>query len=217
MRKNVKLALIFNILIMTMEIVNLTSANTLNRLAELLYCDLANLLALVASFVMVLFILIKKEINETPFWVVALRYVASVSLILTTLGLFLVVIPMEQGLNGYFTNISLYIGEYSDLLSHILCPIMSAVSLIFFEGDRRLNKKKTMYYPCLFSLVYALVIVGMVVTNNIVAPYEFFQFVNKPIYISICVIVILAIGNYLIARYTLLFNQIKAPRIKLKR
>lgn len=216
MRKNVRLALIFNILIVLMEVTSLTTSPILDSFKEMLYCNCANLLALVASLLMVIFILIKKEVNEVPFNVIVLRYMASVSLILVTLGLFILVIPTELGLSNYLAGISLYNKEFGKFLFHVLCPLLSLISFIFFEGDRRLNKKKTMYYPCLFTLVYALFTVVLVLTGKINSPYEFLK-VNESPLLSCTLIIVIGIVNYLIARYTLLFNQIKAPRIKLKR
>lgn len=217
MRKNVKLSLLFNSLIVVLELVTFIFDGEMYYLSDVSYCQLANLLALVASLLMIIYTLIKKEINEIPFWVVVSKYVASVSLALVTIGLFVFVLPAHQGFENYFEAVGKCFNGISNIALHTLVPVLSVVSFIFFEGDRRLNKKKTMYYPCIFTIVYIIVVSVLTLTETIYVPYIFFDFDNNPWFISVCWAIVFMVINYVIARYVLLFNQIRAPRIKIKR
>ena len=177
-----------------------------------LYANIGTYIALVASGLMFVMTLVKKELSNVPFWTILLKYVSSVLNSLTFV-VALVHTPVTYGLMGYVNNMLLGI----NLFRHVLIPLLSAVSFMFFEGDRRLNKKKTMWYPVLCTLCYVVIIVGLVSAKMISAPYVFFNVYLNPIYVSIIWFVCIMLTDYLLARYMLLVNQMKAPRIKLKR
>ena len=177
-----------------------------------LYANIGTYIALVASGLMLVMTLMKKELSNVPYWAILLKYVSAVFNGLTFV-VALVHTPITYGLIGYVSNMLLGI----NLFRHVLIPLMSAVSFMFFEGDRRLNKKKTMWYPVLCTLVYVAIVVGLVSAKAISAPYVFFNVYLNPVYVSVIWFVCIMLVDYLLARYMLLVNQMKAPRIKLKR
>ena len=177
-----------------------------------LYANIGTYIALVASGLMLVMTLMKKELGNVPYWAILLKYVSAVFNGLTFV-VALVHTPITYGLIGYVSNMLLGI----NLFRHVLIPLMSAVSFMFFEGDRRLNKKKTMWYPVLCTLVYVVIVVGLVSAKAISAPYVFFNVYLNPVYVSVIWFVCIMLVDYLLARYMLLVNQMKAPRVRLKR
>ena len=177
-----------------------------------LYANIGTYLALIASGLMLIMTFVKKELVNVPYWTVLLKYVSAVFNSLTFV-VALVHTPVTYGLIGYVSNMLLGI----NLFRHVLIPLLSAVSFMFFEGDRRLNKKKTMWFPVLVTLLYIVVIVGLVSAKLISAPYVFFNVYLNPVYVSVIWFVCIMVADYVLARYMLLVNQMKAPRVRLKR
>ena len=216
MKKREKLSLIFNILILLMEVIGATMPleEGIERLE--FYTVLSNYFTIIPCLLMVIFIIVKKSLSEIPYPVMIMKYMATVALALTFIVVLVVIIPSDYGFSGYLEGLLKFEFEGEFLYWHLLCPLLTVISFIFFEGDRRLNKKKTMYYPCLYTLVYAFVLVILNITGKVAGPYPFLMVLVNPWYISLIWFVVIGLVNYFLAREILLVNQIRAPRIKLK-
>ena len=217
MKTNDKLSLVFNLLVVVMEVVALSMpmAEGIERLRY--YTLLANYFSIIPCLLMVFFLLKKKSVSEVPFAVLVMKYIAAVALALTFIVVLVILIPSDYGLSDYINGFVKNDLEGAFLYWHLLCPILVFVSFMFFEGDRRLNKKKTIYYPCLVTLIYGFVMIILNITGVVVGPYPFLRVLYNPWYMSIIWFVIIGSVCYLIARYMLLVNQMHAPRVKLKR
>ncbi len=169
-----------------------------------------NILLLVSNIVYILTLLIKKDV---AFIGLLLRYMATACLVLIFIATFYLASTIET---NYVEGLKFYLTDKSFLFFNLLNPIISVVSFTRFEGDRRLNKKKTIYLAMLPTLLYGIVLVILNLTNTVVGPYPFLMVnANAPLVSIICMIVILVL-NYLIARFILLFNQKHSPRRKRK-
>lgn len=109
-----------------------------------------------------------------------MRYIASCCLALTFLTVIFVLVPMAIPY-GTAANV-LYKG--AQIFHHIICPILSCVSFIFFEQDIELPKKAyiTAVAP---TLTYAAVFVILNLLKAVRGPYPFLHIYEQPVYISV--------------------------------
>lgn len=203
MTKNNKLALGSNILLIVLASLGLYFS-IVDKNAFLYYSDNAGMFALSSSIIYVIVILTKKEPN---FLSLALRYVSTACLLLTLVGTFYVATTTgENYLDSFIKG--------SHLFNNLLCPIVSFVSFTMFEGDRRLNKKKTIWYALIPTVIYGVIMLVCNVTNTFTGPYSFMMINDNPVYLTVIVFIVTIILNYVIGRFLLLSNQKHAPRRK---
>lgn len=203
MTKNNKLALGSNILLIVLAGLGLYFS-IVDKNAFLYYSDNAGMFALSSSIIYVIIVLAKKEPN---FLCLALRYVSTACLVLTLVGTFYVATTTgENYLDSFIKG--------SHLFNNLLCPIVSFVSFTMFEGDRRLNKKKTIWYALIPTVIYGIIMLVCNVTNTFTGPYSFMMINDNPVYVTVVVFIVTIILNYVIGRFLLLSNQKHAPRRK---
>lgn len=203
MTKNNKLALGSNILLIVLASLGLYFS-IVDKNAFLYYSDNAGMFALSASILYVIIVLAKKEPN---FLCLALRYVSTACLVLTLVGTFYVATTTgENYLDSFIKG--------SHLFNNLLCPIVSFVSFTLFEGDRRLNKKKTIWYALIPTAIYGIIMLVCNLTNTFAGPYPFMMINDNPVYVTVIVFVVTLVLNYIIGRFLLLSNQKHAPRRK---
>lgn len=203
MTKNNKLALGSNILLIVLAGLGLYFS-IVDKNAFLYYSDNAGMFALSSSIIYVIVVLTKKEPN---FLSLALRYVSTACLVLTLVGTFYVATTTgENYLDSFIKG--------SHLFNNLLCPIVSFVSFTMFEGDRRLNKKKTIWYALIPTVIYGIIMLVCNVSNTFTGPYSFMMINDNPVYVTVVVFIVTIILNYVIGRFLLLSNQKHAPRRK---
>lgn len=176
------------------------------------YTQDSNILAGISALLFLLFILIKKEINGIPMFVMILKFISATALLLSLLVVLGLLIPQSQ-LYGPkdMPWYSLLIGR-SMLFGHILNPVVSVISFIFFENDKRFNKKNNIYFPLIFTLIYGIILLVLNYLRIFDGPYFFLRIYDQQIYMMIIWIIIILIVNYLIARILLVQNQKRVPR-----
>lgn len=203
MTKNNKLALGSNILLIVLASLGLYFS-IVDKNAFLYYSDNVGMFALSSSIIYVIIVLAKKEPN---FLCLALRYVSTTCLVLTLVGTFYVATTTgENYLDSFIKG--------SHLFNNLLCPIVSFVSFTMFEGDRRLNKKKTIWYALIPTVIYGIIMLVCNVSNTFTGPYSFMMINDNPVYVTVIVFIVTIILNYVIGRFLLLSNQKHAPRRK---
>lgn len=203
MTKNNKLALGSNILLIVLAGLGLFFS-IVDKNAFLYYSDNAGMFALSSSIIYVIVVLTKKEPN---FLSLALRYVSTTCLVLTLVGTFYVATTTgENYLDSFIKG--------SHLFNNLLCPIVSFVSFTMFEGDRRLNKKKTIWYALIPTVIYGIIMLVCNVSNTFTGPYSFMMINDNPVYVTVIVFIVTIILNYVIGRFLLLSNQKHTPRRK---
>lgn len=203
MTKNNKLALGSNILLIVLASLGLYFS-IVDKNAFLYYSDNVGMFALSSSIIYVIIVLAKKEPN---FLCLALRYVSTACLVLTLVGTFYVATTTgENYLDSFIKG--------SHLFNNLLCPIVSFVSFTMFEGDRRLNKKKTIWYALIPTVIYGIIMLVCNVSNTFTGPYPFMMINDNPVYVTVIVFIVTIILNYVIGRFLLLSNQKHAPRRK---
>ena len=215
MRKNELVSLLLNASVVVLSIIGFVLTTHEGIQIFEYYTQNSNLLACISSLLFIIFVIAKKEINNIPFFVMALRYISTCCLELTFIVVVAILAPTMS--NNYFEGLIYLLTNGSMLFHHLLCPIISLISFIFFEGDRRLNKKKTIWLALIPTLIYGFIMMLLNVLKVVEGPYPFLMVYNQKWYMSIIWIIVIFVVDYIISRNILLFNQIRAPRIKLKR
>lgn len=212
MKKKDLIALILNIVLVVLGTIGLVIATNDGINIIEYYTEDSNILGIISSLLFVICLLIKRDKELLPKWVLDLRFVSSCCLALT----FIIVISVLAftTYDNYFEGLIHLLTNRSMLYHHLLCPVISFISFSFFEGDRRLNKKKTIYLALIPTFIYGLVTVILNILKVIEGPYPFLMVYNQAWYMSIIWIVVIFVVNYITSRYILLINQINAPRIK---
>lgn len=215
MKKNSIVALVLNIISITCCVIGFfLIPNTITNVFEY-YTQDSNVFAAIASLLFVVFLISKKNIEEIPVWVLMLRYISTTCLVVTFLVVAFVLIPMMN--NGDLLNtIKISLFSNAMLFHHFLCPIICTISFIFFEGDRRLNKKKTIYFALIPTMIYGTILLVLNIAKIVVGPYPFLMVYAQAWYMVVIWLVVILVGDYLISRFILLWNQQRAPRIKRK-
>ena len=212
MNKNAKVSLILNILIVISGSIGLVLSLNLGAYMFAYFTILSNTLAVIASILYVINLLVKKNQSEIPYYVMVLRLMSSVCLLVTILTVFTILAATTA--DNYLNGLIYLLKTDGMFFHHLLCPVLSIVSFIFFEGDRRLNKKKTIYLGMLPFILYAIVTITLNITRTLDGPYTFLQVYERPVYASIITGVIMFVATYFLTRFLLLENQKHAPRIK---
>ena len=168
----------------------------------------SNIVCLISSILFFIFMLIKKNITEIPFFVMALRFIATVCLIVTFIVVVAYIAPAKLWVpNGtYLDNLKVVLLRDDMLYQHLLCPVICFISFSFFEGDRRLNKKKTIWYGVIATLVYGITMIILNLLKIVDGPYPFFKVNEDPVVYSLVMVAIILM-SYLFGRFVLLLNQ----------
>ena len=209
MNKKEVTALILNGLLIVAGVLGMVNVVKLYGLSTFIYYTVdSNILCLISSFLFFIFMLIKKNITEIPFFVMVLRFMATVCLAVTFLVVVAYLAPVRIWIpeGTYLENLKILLFKDDMLYQHTICPIISFISFAFFEGDRRLNKKKTIWFGVIATLVYGLIMVILNLLKIVDGPYPFFRVYENPLVYSIIMVFIIII-SYLIGRFILLLNQ----------
>lgn len=186
MKRNIKIALLLNILIIIFELIGFVmSFKDFGFTLFEYYTQDSNLIALLASIFFVIYALKDK----IPNWVKIFRYVASSALMLTFLVVIFILIPTMKEIGAFnllFDGTMLY--------HHTLCPLISLVSFVFFE--KYTYKKKNTLYALSFTVTYALIITTLNILKLIKGPYPFLYVYEQPLYMSILWFIIIVGGSY---------------------
>lgn len=174
-----KIALIFNILIVLLEIIALSK--TITNLQLEYYTMDSNILALISSILFIIFY--KKNISLVK----DIRFVATSCLTVTFLVVIFVLCPM------YNFNYKLLMFTDNFLIFHTICPLLSIISYIVFED------RSTKNYLCLiFTMIYGIVLITLNLLNVVKGPYPFLMIRNQSIWASLFWSITLILGSYII-------------------
>ena len=193
-RKKLKLALFLNIIIVVMEIVSLIMSYNRNRINMFMfYTEESNLFALISCMIFCLYALpsLRFRNNTIPKWLKVLKYMSTCCLLVTFLVVLFVLAPMyNMGYKMLFLNNSM-------LFHHLLCPILMFISFVFFEADNTLTKKYV-NYAIIPTVLYAIIMIILNITNKIEGPYPFLLVHKQSIYMSIIWFIAIVGGAYLV-------------------
>lgn len=173
MRK--KLAILLNTLIVIFEIIAVyISVDAHGRYPIEYYTDMSNLLALIASLVFTYYLVFR---DYVPKIVCLLKYAATVGLILTFLVVVFILAPMYD-----FAYIYVFSHE-AMFFTHLLCPILGAVTFIFFDGIK--VTRRDMHYSLMPTFIYAIIMITLNACAFINGPYPFLKVREQSIFASV--------------------------------
>ncbi len=124
-------------------------------LALAFYTQISNLVTTASALLLLVF--------GQPGWVTVLRYVSTCMLVMTFFVTTCVLIPM-----GGSPRMLLFSGN--GLYHHVLCPVLSTVSYIFFE-----HHSGMVWLPAAVTLAYGLVMLWLNGIRKVDGPYPFFR------------------------------------------
>jgi hypothetical protein len=139
--------------------------------------------------------LLKENIKEIPTKVYILKLMSTVGVSLTLFVVFVYFVPItEWKVLPMIMN--------SNLFFHLIIPVLSIISFIFFENTNKLKYKYVLFglLPTFIYGIYYLINVLVHVENHLVSTkYDFYYFVQNGIWTSAIVIPIIFVITYVIS------------------
>ena len=84
------------------------------------------------------------------------------------------------------------------LYHHLLCPILSIITFIFFDEIETYNLKENIF-SLSFTIIYAIVLIILNIVKIVDGPYPFLQIYNQSIIMSIVWAITILVITYIIA------------------
>ena len=188
--KKKDVSLILNILIIIFELIGFIVTIKVNsRISYEFFTEDSNILMLFSSLLFVIYLLLNKKI---PSWLKQFKYLSTVCLTLTFFVVLLILAPMYNFNYGYM------LFHQSMLYQHLICPILSIVTFIFFDDLRDYNKRDN-FIGISFTLVYAIVLIVLNLINVIEGPYPFLMVRNQSLLASLIWLITIPSLSYFFA------------------
>lgn len=141
------------------------------------------------------FKLLKKEIKEIPKTIYILKLMATTAVGLTFLVVFTYLGPItEYGIISMVLN--------SNLFFHLIIPVLSMITFMFFEKTNKLTFKDSLYglVPMILYAVFYLINIVIHMENGKVSPkYDWYWFVQNGVWTASLVIPLIAVITYVIS------------------
>ena len=168
-QKKLLIAFIINLCIVVFESIGLIlSINKHGLLVFQFYTELCNYFALVASFLFCIYCIIAtRKKSKLPTWIHVLRFVSSAGLFITIFVVLTVLIPIQP-----HTFVDMMF-KGSNIFQHLLCPVLSIISFIFFESETKIATKH-IFAIILPTVCYGLTCIILNILKVITGPYPFF-------------------------------------------
>ena len=184
-----KISILLNILIVFLEIIGFVITYVINKKISIeFYTEDSNILALITSSIFVIYMLNKKEI---PRWLKLLKYATTICLSVTFIVVIFILAPM------YNFNYPYLLFHNSLLYQHLLCPILSIITFIYFDNLGDFNIKDN-FTSLSLTLLYAIILIILNILKLVIGPYPFLMVYEQSIIISIIWFIIIFTLAYLI-------------------
>ena len=153
------------------------------------YTQESNILCLISSIIVLFYLIKNKKYSKS---VSLFRYISVVCLTITCLVVIFVLAPMYN-FDYYwllYRNSSLYL--------HLLCPLLSVISFLFFE-DHNLKDKYDSIRGLYYTIFYAIVAILLNIIGLLEGPYPFLMIRKNGVILSIIWLIIMIGISYLIS------------------
>lgn len=173
-------AFCFNFLIVVFEILGLIFSVQKHGIRVFkYYTENSNYFTLLVSIVFcVACIFAIKNKTKIPAWIIKLRFVSTICLTITYVVVTLVLIPLYPA-----SFIYMMFGD-SNLYQHLLCPILSIISFLFFESTTIISKQ-FVFLALIPTLTYGIISIILNLLNIMAGPYPFFYVYDIPWFVII--------------------------------
>ncbi len=168
-----KLPLIINSIIIVFEIIGCIMCAKHGLSVLQYYTVLSNIFALITSTLYVAFYL--KTKNSIPIAVSFLRYASTVCLTLTFAVVLFIFVPLA----GFSVMV-----EGVQIFHHLLCPVLSFISFVFFEKRKTLSKRH-IFLSLIPTFTYAAVIIVLNILRVVEGPYPFLMVYRQSVVVSV--------------------------------
>jgi hypothetical protein len=190
-----KIALILNIIIVIFEILGVIL--TFKRLGVgtlKYYTTESNLLAFVSSAIFTYYSIkaLKKDNPKIiPNWIKIFKFMTTTCLTVTFIVVVAVLAPFSEG--GYKHMLF----DRDLLYYHLLCPLISIISFIFFETNSSFSIKHSLI-ATIPTIIYAAISVTLNILYIMRGPYPFLYVYEQPVYMSIIWTILIVGGAFLL-------------------
>lgn len=182
-------SLILNILIVILEVIGLVvTVNINHKISYEYYTEDSNILAIFSSLLFVFYIIRKKDI---PRWVQMFKYITTIGLTLTFLVVVFILAPM------YNFNYVFLLFNNSLLYQHLLCPIISIITFIFFDDIDNIRVIDNVIGINL-TIIYAVILIIFNILGLVSGPYPFLMVREQGVIISFFWLIIIIGLTYFI-------------------
>ncbi len=160
------------------------------------YTQDSNYFAMAVSILFLIFAVRRKKDEPLPDWLLVLRYIATCLLSVTFLVIVFILCP-PYGWEGYRYALL----NDAQVFEHLLCPILSFVSLLLFEDTPK--QKGAALLATIPTFLYAAVAVSLNVAKIWHGPYPFLYVYEQAWWQSVLYAVIIPLGAYMVAFFLL--------------
>jgi len=154
----------------------------------------SNIFMGIASLFFIIF-RIKNKTSDYPKWLYVFKMMATSAVTLTFLVVFLYLGPItEYGIIMMLQN--------SNLFFHLIIPVLSIITFIFFENTKALSFKDSFYgiLPCfLYSLYYVTNVLVHMNNGKVSTVYDWYWLVQKGVWTALIVAPLFLIISYIIS------------------
>ena len=187
MKKKLIISIILNVLIIIFASIGLVQNYHIGKFQMFYYyTECSNGIAIISSVLYLIFI---KKNNK---FVNMMKYLSSICLIITFLVVLFVLTPLK-GLDTFIDNFT----KGSLLYHHLLCPVISTITLLFF--DNIVIKRKYRYTVLSFTILYSIILIILNILKIVEGPYPFLKIYEQPIIKTIMWSLILIGSTYIIS------------------
>lgn len=138
----------------------------------LYYTQVSNVVAVISSAI---YIALRKSDGKLRTFVTCSRYLGACMLTMTFLVVVCIFIPF-----GTPETTKRLLCSVNGMLHHIVCPVISAVSYIFFEDGVR--TRKALLVPFIATAIYSFTVYTLNFLRLAPAPYPFFEVYEHPVW-----------------------------------
>ncbi|MEE3343415.1 MAG: hypothetical protein VZS44_04940 [Bacilli bacterium] len=222
-RKNIKISLVLNILILIMVVLAtifmVTGFRFMSNTKVLaatgftplkFYTVDSNILVGLASLLLIIYeyLLLKGKIKKIPKYVYIFKYISTVAVSLTFLVTLLYLSPL-------YGSKFLFLYQNSNLFFHLLVPLFSFISYIYYEKIE-IEYKYTYYgvsTMILYGIYYVINILIHMKNGKVLPKYDWYGFVYGGLFSIFIAFLVMIIITYIIS---LVIYKLNKPKIKKK-
>lgn len=189
--------IVLNLLLIILEVIALIQCwDALGSIDLTYYTIDSNIFVLVSA---ILYLVTR---NNVPKVVQFAKYSSTLSVLIPFLVVLLVLYPM------YNFNFEFLFLMGPNLLMHVVCPLTALISFIFFEENGLENTLKNNLGALYFTIIYAIILIGLNILKVVVGPYPFFKVYQQSVFITILWISGILVGAIILSRLLMMLKDL---------
>ena len=150
--------------------------------------------------------IIKGKRKNIPSKLYIIKYIATIGVLLTFLVTVLYLAPFSP--KGFFSMF-----QNSNLFFHLIIPILSLITFVFFEKTDKIKFKHT-FLSLIPTLAYSIFYVAIILTHledgKIALTYDWYGFAQGGLKVAILVFIFIQVATYIVGLSIWFLNRRKA-------